>query len=332
LKDNHSQQPQHFGFLAMPGFSLIAYAAAIDTLKLANRVEGRELYSWETITPKDKLVKASNGLEVKPDRIYQDTDNYDVLIVCGGLQIREAWNECSSLGKYLRFHESKGVSLGALYTGTYILAKSGLLDGYRCTIHWENISALREEFPNLQITEDIYEIDRSRYTCAGGTTPIDMMHQFISLQHGQRLASAISEEFLLDNLRGNNDRQRIPLRQKVGTSQPKLTEAVMLMEANLEDLLTSDELAKYVGITRRQLERLFRNHLNYTPNQYYLGLRLRNAKRLLLQTDKSITDISMICGFKSLPHFSKCYKDMFGLSPRDERRFILRQMKTSDFP
>ena len=312
---------QHFGFLALPGFSLIAYAAAIDTLRLANRIKGQDIYSWETITPKDELVKASNGLEVKPDRIAKDSDAYDILIVCGGIKISKTWTD--SLGKWLRARDRRGVALGSLCTGTYILAKAGLLDGYRCTIHWENISSTREEFPHLQITDDIYEIDRNRYTCAGGTTPIDMMHHLVSIQHGRRLAAAISEEFLVDHVRGMTDRQRIPLRQQIGTSQPKLTEAVMLMEANIEDPLTPDELSGYVKISRRQLERLFRSYLNCTPTQYYLGLRLRNARRLLLQTEKAIIDISLVCGFSSAPHFSKCYKDMFGLPPRDERRLLL---------
>ena len=309
----------------MPGFSLIAYAAAIDTLKLANRVEGRELYSWETITPKDRIVKASNGLEVRPNRLYKETDNYDVLIVCGGLDIRKAWDECKSLGQYLTFHASQGIALGALYTGTYVLAKAKLLDGYRCTIHWENIAAFREEFPNINVTDDIYEIDRNRYTCAGGTTPIDMMHNLISLQQGRRMSAAISEEFLIDNLRGMTERQRIPLRQQIGTSQPKLTEAVMLMETNIEECLSPTELANYVELSKRQLERLFKTYLDCTPMQYYLNLRLRNAKRLLLQTDKAITEIAISCGFKSSPHFSKSYKDLFNISPRDERRLILKR-------
>ena len=321
MKDNHSKIPQHFGFLAMPGFSLIAYAAAIDTLRLANRIDGRELYTWETITPEDGLVRASNGLEVKPDKISKNHDDFDTLIVCGGVKISKTWSE--SLGKWLRAQDRKGTPLGSLCTGTYILAKAGLLDGYRCTIHWENISSTREEFPHLHITDDIYEIDRNRYTCAGGTTPIDMMHHLVSLQHGRRLAAAVSEEFLVDHVRGMTDRQRIPLRQQIGTSQPKLTEAVMLMEANIEDPLTPDELSRLVNISRRQLERLFRSYLNCTPTQYYLGLRLRNARRLLLQTEKAIIDISLVCGFSSAPHFSKCYRDMFGLPPRDERRLRL---------
>jgi len=305
----------------MPGFSLIAFAAAIDTLRLANRLYGSELYTWETITPNDDVVKASNGLEVKPDRNLSEVELYETLFVCGGIKIRSTWSD--SLGKWLRQQDRKGATLGSLCTGTYILAKAGLLDGYRCTIHWENISSTREEFPQLHITDDIYEIDRNRYTCAGGTTAIDMMHHLLSMQHGRALAAAVSEEFLVDHVRGMTDRQRIPLRQQIGTSQPKLTEAVMLMEANIEDPLTPDELSSLVKISRRQLERLFRSYLSCTPTQYYLGLRLRNARRLLLQTEKAIIDISLVCGFSSAPHFSKCYRDMFGLPPRDERRLLL---------
>ena len=150
-----------------------------------------------------------------------------------------------------------------------------------------------------------------------------MMHHLISLQQGRRMSAAISEEFLVDNLRGMSERQRITLRQKIGTSQPKLTEAVILMENNLEEVLSTTELANYVKVSKRQLECLFKTYLDYTPMQYYLKLRLRNAKRLLLQTDKAVTEISICCGFKSSPHFSKSYKDLFSISPRDERRQIL---------
>ncbi len=312
---------KHFGFLALPGFSLIAYAAAIDTLRLANRISEQELYTWETITPENSLVKASNGLEVKPERVAEDAHNYDTVFVCGGVRIKDAWSP--AIGKWLQALDRKKTALGSLCTGSYILAKAGLLEGYRCTIHWENISAMREDFPSLQLTDDIYEIDRNRYTCAGGTTPIDMMHHLVAMQHGHNLSAAISEEFLVDHVRSMTDRQRIPLRQQIGTSQPKLTEAVMLMEANIEDPLTPDELSGLVKISRRQLERLFRAYLDCTPTQYYLGLRLRNARRLLLQTEKTIIDISLVCGFSSAPHFSKCYRDLFGLPPRDERRLLL---------
>ena len=169
--------------------------------------------------------------------------------------------------------------LGGLCTGSYLLAQAGLLNGYRCTIHWENLASIREEFPQLIISSELFE-----------------------------------------RIRTGHDRQRMPLRLRLGTSKPKLVEAVSLMEANLEEPMTLDELAHHVGLSRRQLERLFQKHLNCVPTRYYLELRLARARQLLLQTSMSIVDVALACGFVSAPHFSKCYRDFFGVPPRDERR------------
>lgn len=311
----------HFGFLATPGFSLIAYSAAIDMLRMANHLQGTKLYTWDTLTPEDGCVNSSNGLEINPDRRLQDVDNFEILFVCGGTNTPDAWSE--SIGQWLRQLDNKGVKLGSLCAGTYILAKAGLLDGYRCTIHWENLASTREEFPLLHLSDDIYEIDRDRYTCAGGTASIDMMHHIVSLHYGRQLATAIIERFMVDYIRDSTDRQSMPIHQKIGVNQPKLTDVVVLMEANIEEPLTIDELSDFVKMSRRQLERLFKKHLSLSPSQYYFGLRLRYARRLLLRTERSIKEISKVCGFASAPHFSKSYKDMFGLPPRDERRLLL---------
>lgn len=313
--------PTRYGFLVMPGFSMIAFAAAIDTLRLANRVSNQHLYEWETLSTDGGAVTASNGLEVTPQHSIKSYRNYSALFVCAGTRVQAGWSRM--LGESLRIASKKGIALGSLCTGSYLLAKANMLEGYRCTIHWERLASTREEFPKLNLTDDIYEIDRDRYTCAGGTTPIDMMLELISHEHGSGMSAAISEEILVDRVRSMQDHQRIPLRQQLGTSQPKLTEAVLLMESNLEEPLSPDELASYVNISRRQLERLFRSYLHCTPTQYYLRLRLRNARLLLLQTEKSIVEISLACGFASAPHFSKCYRDMFSLPPRDERRLLL---------
>ncbi len=147
----------HFGFLVLPGFSLIALAAAVDALRLANRFKRSEIYTWKTIAENDEHIFASNGLKFKPDITIRDEEKFDYLFVCGGASIRNTW--VSSIGNWLIQKDKQGVALGGLCTGTYILAKAGLLDGYRCTIHWENIAATREEFPNLNITDDVYEID-----------------------------------------------------------------------------------------------------------------------------------------------------------------------------
>ncbi len=323
IKTDNSKK-RHFGFLLMQNFSLIAYASAIETLRLANHVKGEEIYTWDTITPNDNVVEASNGLEFKNYKNLNEVDVYETLFVCGGNNIRNYWTQ--SIGRWLHLQDTKGTALGSLCTGAYILGRAGLLDGYRCTMHWDHLAATREEFPHLLLSNDIYELDRNRYTCAGGTACIDMMHHLLTQHHGRQLAAAVSEKLMVDHIRSIGDPQRIPLRLQIG-SQPKLIEAVRLMEANLEECLTPHELADYVGVSKRQLERLFKSHLECTPMQYYLRLRLNNARRLLIQSELSIREISLSCGFKTWGHFSKTYKDRFAISPRTERNLIASHIK-----
>ena len=188
------------------------------------------------------------------------------------------------------------------------------------TIHWENMATMREDFPRIIVSAELFEIDRDRLTCSGGTAPLDMMLTLIRRQHGPDLAAAISDEFICERIRGRNDRQRVPLRHHLGTSQPKLVEAVLLMESNIEEPIGLDELASHVGLSRRQLERLFQKYLHCVPTRYYMRLRLMHARQLLLQTSMPIVDIAFASGFVSTPHFSKCYREYFGIPPRDERK------------
>lgn len=307
-----------FGFLLVPNFSMIAFSAALEPLRMANMLSGTELYQWLVISQDGQPVTASNNLSFAPHHAMTEIAGLQTLFVCGGIHVDRTGDK--PLLAWLRRLAHQRVSLGALCTGSYILARAGLLNGYRCTIHWQNIAGLQENFPRLIISSELFEIDRDRYTCSGGVAPLDMMLQLIRKQHGQALAGAISEEFICERIRDRHDRQRIPLRMRLGTSQPKLIEAVSLMEANLEEPMSPDELAKHVGLSRRQLERLFQKYLNCVPTRYYLELRLARARQLLLQTSMSIVDVAFACGFVSAPHFSKCYRDFFGIPPRDERR------------
>jgi transcriptional regulator GlxA family with amidase domain len=311
-------KPSYVGFLLVPNYSMIAFTSAIEPLRMANRAAQKTLYRWTIYTLDGNPVKASNGLEISPDDSIENAGAMSMLFVCGGVEIAETWSK--SLKFTLRKIASRNITIGAVCTGSYLLARAGLLDGYKCTIHWENIASMREEFPNARFSDDLFQIDRDRITCAGGQASLDMMLRVISDAHGSKLAAHISEQFMCERIRGTEDRQRIPLQLHLGANQPKLTEAVILMEANLEEPISLDELSRYVGVSRRQLERLFQKHLNCVPTRYYLNLRLNRARLLLLQTSKSIVDIALACGFISAPHFSKCYRDMFGIPPRDERR------------
>ena len=312
------KRTQQIGFLLIPNFSMLAFSAALEPLRMANRLSKQALYAWTTVSVAGNPIVASNGIVLNPDCAAADLGQLDYLFVCSGEHVHETCDR--ALLFLLRKFARKKLVLGAICTGSYILAKADLLDGYRCTIHWENMASMREEFPQAIVSSELFELDRDRVTCSGGTAPLDMMLTIINREHGGGLAVEVSEEFICERIRGRNDRQRIPLRLHLGTSQPKLVEAVSLMEANLEEPMSLDELAKHVGLSRRQLERLFQKHLNCVPTRYYLELRLARARQLLLQTTMSIVDVAFACGFVSAPHFSKCYRDYFGVPPRDERR------------
>ncbi|MCP4875834.1 MAG: GlxA family transcriptional regulator [Gammaproteobacteria bacterium] len=312
-------KPEHFGFLLVPNYSMIAFSCAVEPLRMANRDAGKELYRWSLYTIDGLPERASNGLEITPDASIENADDISILFVCGGADIKENWTKQLQF-TLRRISKRSNVKLAALCTGSYLLARAGLLDGYKCTIHWENIASLREDFPEVLVSDDLFIFDRDRITCAGGQASLDMMLKLINDRHGNKLVTLISEQFMCERVRSSDDRQRIPLHLALGSNQPKLTEAVTLMEANIEEPISLDELSSYVGISRRQLERLFQKHLNCVPTRYYLNLRLNRARLLLLQTSKSIVDIALACGFISAPHFSKCYRDLFGIPPRDERR------------
>ncbi len=319
MTSGHKQnRPTRYGFLLTPMYSMIAISSAIEPLRMANRLSEKQLYDWPVITLDGEPVAASNGLMVTPSHAIDDIPELDILFICSGVDVSKAFSKPlqTTLCKLAR----QQTKLGGLCTGTYLLARAGLMDGYRGTVHWENMASMREEFPATQLSDELFEIDRDRYTCAGGSAPMDLILHLITETNGGKLSANISEQFMCDRIRGHHDRQRIPLQQHLGTNQPMLTEAVTLMEANIEEPMSLDELSNYVGVSRRQIERLFQKYLNCVPTRYYMDLRLNRARQLLLQTDKSIIDVSLACGFVSAPHFSKCYRDLFGIPPRDERR------------
>jgi transcriptional regulator GlxA family with amidase domain len=306
------------GFLLLNEFTLMTYSAAIEPLRSANYISDSQAFDFETLSLDGSPVTASCGIAITPNGKLENISSFSHLIICGGINIEK--NVPKSLVQILKSFGKKNMILGGVDTAAYALAKAGILDNKRCTIHWRNMAGLRELFPHLIVSNSLFEIDGNCMTCGGGIAPLDMMLTLVQSLHSNELASKVSEEFSVDRIRSSTDKQRIPLKSRLGTSQPKLVEAVTLMEANLEEPMSPDEIAKAVSLSRRQLERLFQKYLQIVPTRYYLGLRLNRARQLLLQTSMSIVEVAFACGFVSAPHFSKCYRDFFGLPPRDERR------------
>ena len=301
----------------VPNFSMIAFSAAIEPLRVANRMSGETLFEWVISSPTDEPIRASNGARVDVDSTLADLADCRLVFVCGGLDVQSHTDQ-NTLNVTRRL-DRQGAVVGAICTGTYVLAAAGLLNETRCTIHWENIDGLAEEFPHLEITNELFEIFDNRITCSGGTASLDMMLYLISQIHGQTLAAQVSDQFIHDRIRDPSDRQRMELRSRLGVSHPKLLTVVGLMETNLEEPMSQTELARQAALSTRQLERLFRKYLSTTPTRYYLNLRLARARHLLRQTSLSILSVALACGFVSASHFSKCYRETYGRTPRAER-------------
>ena len=315
-------QAETIVFFLVPDFSMISFTSAVEPLRLANRVAGRRLYRWVVASKDGGPVRASNGIGVQVDTGLDrlaPVPGEPLPTVCLVSGVGGERYQDRDVFAWLRRLDRHGATIGALCTGAHVLARAGLITDHRCTIHWENLPGFIEAFPDIDVASDLFEVDRNRFTCSGGTAPLDLMLNRIAGRHGDELATKVSEQCLLDRIRGAQDRQRMPIRVRLGVHHPKLVLAIELMEANIEEPLGQEMLAKYVGLSRRQLERLFRRYLGRTPAQYYLELRLEQARHLLYQTDLPIMNIACACGFVSASHFSTCYRQMFGRTPRAER-------------
>ena len=222
---------------------------------------------------------------------------------------------------WIRKEARKNTTIGAICTGTYILAKAGLLNDCKSTIHWENQDSLKEEFSDLTITESIYAIDKRRFTSAGGTASLDLMLYIISQDFHTGFAKLIADQMIHDSIRTELDKQLPSIPNRIGARNPKILTAIKSMEGNIEEPLSPLILAANLGISIRQLERLFQRYFAKSPKRYYMELRLQKARNLLLQTEMNVLQIALACGFSSSSHFSKCYKSAFNVTPHNERGF-----------
>ncbi|MEZ2349952.1 GlxA family transcriptional regulator [Caballeronia sp. RCC_10] len=308
--------PQDFHFLVLPQFSSIGFMSAIEPLRVANRFRG-ELYRWRIVSVDGGPVVASNGISLNADASIDDTADARMVIVVSGFEPLARYTR--GIGDWLRRLDRAGATLGGIDTGSFILAEAGLLAGKRTTLHWEALAAFSERYPSIETSQELFEIDARRITCAGGTASIDLMLDIIARDHGAELAAQVSEQFVLGRIRQRNDHQRMKIAARYGIHNRKLIQVIGVMEQHMEEPLSPDALADSIGVTRRQLERLFCAALKDTPTHFYLGLRLTRARELLQQTDMSILAVCVACGFESPSHFSRTYRARFNASPRQDR-------------
>lgn len=323
--ENHIEFGQVFngaecsvGFFLANTFNMLPFISALEPLRIANRLASRPLYQWRVITRHGENVMASNGMVQTAEASIEQAGEFSMLMVSGPFYPEQ--HEDPELIKWLSTQAKRRVLIAGLETGCHLLAEAGLLEGLQCTTHWENRPQFIEQWPTHKVTSDVFEIDQNIVTCSGGAAPLDMMLYIIERQHGHELAASVADAMIHPHIRYIGEPQRMNIQARTGVTHPDLVECIELIEANIEQPLTPAELASLVGISKRQLERLFRRYLNTTPARYYLTLRLETAKRMLEKSSMKIIDVAMACGFKSAGHFSSRYFSSYGITPRQTRK------------
>jgi AraC family transcriptional regulator, glycine betaine-responsive activator len=309
--------PRRFVFLLLDRFTMLAFAGAIEPLRIANWVAGRTLYTWALAGETGEQAECSNGTAFRLDMGLDEIGRDDIVMVCGGIDVGRATTR--PVLNWIRREARRGVTFAGVCTGAYALAKAGLLDGKKATIHWENQDGFLEEFENVRLTKLVFVMEGNRWTTAGGTSSIDLMLKVIAADHGEDLANLVADQLIYSSIRTDQDTQRLSIPTRIGVRHPKLSQVIQMMEANIEDAMSPADLAEAVGMSTRQLERLFRRYLNRSPKRYYMELRLQKARNLLMQTDMSVINVALACGFASPSHFSKCYRAHYRTTPYRER-------------
>ncbi len=305
------------GFLIWPSTQALTLALAEEALRVAQRVHPEVVYELSFLQAEALAEALPGGSWHLPGEPWAGKlEGFQKLFL---LADEPPTSLAPALSSALKQLVRAGCVVAGLSAGVYPLAQLGLLDGYRAAVHWRWQDDFAERFPKVIATSHLFDWDRDRLTACGGMSVLDLLLAVLARDHGAELAGAVSEELVVERIREGGERQRIPLQNRLGSSHPKLTQAVLLMEANIEEPLTTDEIAQHVCVSRRQLERIFKQYLNRVPSQYYLELRLNKARQMLMQTSKSIIQIGLSCGFSSGPHFSSAYRNFFGATPREDR-------------
>jgi transcriptional regulator GlxA family with amidase domain len=327
--------PYHVAFCVVPEFPLTSLSVGIDALRVANRMAGKPLFRWTVLSPDGQPIAANCGLSLivdgrfpDPRRSGQPGEDADMGLVVSGFDPQKYC--LPALRRFLTMLKRRNSAVGAVASGTHILAEAGLLEGAACTIHWENRTALIERFPGLDVRSQLFVADRGIYTCGGSSSVYDMMLWIISERAGAPIAARVAEQSLLSSIRRSEEAARRPFGPGMGTPGPLVARALEIMDRQVAEPGPIAAFAATLGVSQRQLERQFRAELGETPSACYRRLRIEHAARLILQTDLSMAEVGIACGFASSAHFSRTYRRVLGRTPSADRRRY--RHRTAEWP
>ena len=308
---------ESFVFYLVDEFAHLSFSCAVEPLRIANLVSGKPLYEWSFASENGETALGNNGTVVRVHGGFDQPVKADRLFLLAGSNMRNHMTK--RLLSALRRERSHGTPVGALCSAAYILAYAGMLDGMRAAIHWAYHDLFVEEFPNVELVPNVFVADEKIITSSGGTATADLMLHLMGETHGAELANEVADQMVYNTVREASATQKVSVQARHGMRNPHLTQAVQIMSESIEDPVPTAEVARQVGISTRQLERLFGQYLERSPSKYYLEMRLQRARNLLLQSEKSVTEIAVATGFRSTTHFARVYRGLFGVSPGGQR-------------
>ncbi|MCP4819378.1 MAG: GlxA family transcriptional regulator [Shimia sp.] len=311
---------ERFAILLVPEFTHIAFSCAIEPLRIANLIAGETLYEWVLASRDGERETCSNGTVSMVDCSFKDLPKCDRLFALSGINMHNHVD--TDLLSALRRGRAQGAKIGALCSAAFILAKAGMLDGMRAAIHWDFHDGFLEDFPDVNLVSSVFVADETIITASGGTATADLMLHLIGQTHGSELATAVADQMVYNAVREGSAEQRVSLQSRHGMRNPHLVKAIQLMTDCIEAPRSPSSIADEIGISTRQLERIFGRYLNCSPKKYLMDLRLNRARNLLVQTDQSVTEIALACGFESPGHFARVYRGKFGITPTAQQSKI----------
>ncbi|WP_417726232.1 GlxA family transcriptional regulator [Roseovarius sp.] len=310
-------EPQHFAFALVEEFSHLAFSCAVEPLRIANLISGQPLYRWSFLSEHGAQATCSNGSVTLVHQGFVTVPQCDWLFVLSGLNMRR--HGTRALFNLLRRANRHGTPIGALCSGAWVLAEAGFLNGVKTAIHWDYHDAFVERFPEVPLVRNVFVADERYVTASGGTATADLMLHLIERDHGYDLSVAVADQMVYASVREASVTQRISLQSRNGIRNAHLSKATTLMRETIEEPLSPAEIAADIGISTRQLERLFGKFLNTSPKKFFMDLRLDRARHLLIQSEASVAEIAIACGFESPGHFSRVYKSAYGVTPMQQR-------------
>lgn len=310
-------QTQHFVFILINEFSHLAFSCAVEPLRIANLVSGQDLYKWSFTSENGSTATCSNGSVTLVHHSFDEIPKCHQLFALSGIHMRN--HVTKPLLALLRRERARGTPVGALCSAAWVLAEAGFLDGMQAAIHWEYHDSFMEAFPEVNLVRNVFVADEKHVTASGGTATADLILHMIERDHGYDLSVAVADQMVYNAVRNATAEQRVSLQSRNGMRNSHLSKAIQIMHERLDDPISPSVISERIGISTRQLERLFGKYLNTSPKKYFMEMRLERARNLLIQTEASVTEVALACGFESSGHFARVYRASFGVTPQLQR-------------